>query len=63
MILVGSWTNFYKFRYLPIEEDYKLFLMGKEPTNEDLFLDERKRDKFWQWFLSKYLWENVYPLM
>lgn len=58
-----GYSNFYKFRYLPIEDDFKLFLFGKGPTNENLFLDENKRNKFWQWFLSTYLGENIYPLM
>ncbi len=58
-----GYSNFYKFRYSPIENDYKLFLNGKKPMNSKLFLSERMRKSFWQWFLSVYLRENIYPII
>ena len=58
-----GYSNFYRFRYSPIERDYRLFLLGQESMNKNLFLSESMRNSFWRWFLSKYLRENVYPLM
>ncbi|NVM35182.1 MAG: hypothetical protein HWN81_06280 [Candidatus Lokiarchaeota archaeon] len=56
-----GYTNFYKFRYMSIEKDFRLFLNGKKPMNSKLFLSERMRNSFWEWFLSTYLRENIYP--
>ncbi len=59
----NGYPDFYRYRYLPIEEDYELFLQGRRPVNARLFLDENKRDKFWEWFLSVYLRDNIYPII
>ncbi|MFW9987611.1 MAG: hypothetical protein ACFFC3_03065 [Candidatus Odinarchaeota archaeon] len=58
-----GYPNFYKFRYLPIENDFRLFLNGKKPMNNKLFFNERMRNKFWSWFLSDYLRNNKYPII
>lgn len=56
-----GYSNFYRFRYLPIENDFRLFLNGEKPMNNNLFLSESMRNSFWRWFLKTYLRENIYP--
>ena len=47
-----------------MEDDFKLFLNGHHSVHRGLFgNNEGKRNNFWEWFLSTYLRENIYPII
>ncbi len=56
-----GYPNFYKYRYKPMENDFKLFIAGGDSVNKELFFKEERRNAFWGWFLRTYLRDNVYP--
>ena len=58
-----GYPNFYKYRYKPMEDDFKLFIAGRDSVNRGLFFEEGRRNVFWEWFLSTYLKENKYPII
>ena len=58
-----GYPNFYKYRYKPIKDDFKLFVAGRDSVNRGLFFEEGRRNVFWEWFLSTYLKENKYPII
>lgn len=58
-----GYPNFYKYRYKQMEDDFKLFTAGQPSVNKGLFYKEGRRNAFWEWFLSTYLKENIYPII
>ncbi len=59
-----GYPQFYKNRYKPMEDDFRLFLNDGHSVHRGLFSNkEGKRNRFWEWFLSTYLRENIYPII
>ena len=58
-----GYPKFYKYRYKPMENDFRLFIAGRRSVNKGLFYRETRRNAFWEWFLSTYLRENIYPII
>ncbi len=59
----GYYPNFYKYRYKPMEHDFRRFIEGKPSAYRGLFYNEERRNAFWKWFLRSYLRENIYPII